>query len=927
MLDNTKTKKTRIYKFASEYNLATEAIMEFLQQKGHEVKSHMTLLTEEMIADISGHFKKDIEKAEMHYRKISEFQKKRSDKAEADAPKEPEVAEVEVLETPAVEEKQKEDIVPEIIDDEIKSESDAESATETPEMGTPEIEKQQVEEEPVPEIVMDSSSSETDIEEEPAEEVLDEELDDTTTIYKTKAELEFEGKKKGLTVVGKIDLSKPKKDAKGKDKRKDKSRGKEEISGSAPTTQETGKSAAKPEIKPVSEDAEKKLKKKRLKAKTKKKGDLPAEEQVKSKKLKKIKKLEVDKREVEAAIKRTMIAMDETNLGDRAASRKKKKKEKHELEEQKMIQQQLDKTKIKVTEYIAVSEIANLMNVPVAEVIQKCIGLGLMVSINQRLDVETITLVADEFGFDVEFEEEFTSEVLEDVGDEEEELQSRPPVVTIMGHVDHGKTSLLDYIRKANVVAGESGGITQHIGAYQVEVETGKHITFLDTPGHEAFTAMRARGAKVTDIVILIVAADDAVMPQTIEAINHAQAASVPIIVAINKIDKPGSNIEKIKQQLAERNILVEDWGGRYQCVEVSAKAGTNIDLLMEKILLEAELLDLKANPDRLARGAVIETKLELGRGVTATILVEKGTLKVGDSFVAGNHHGRVRAMFDERNKKVKQASPASPVVVVGFEGSPQAGDTFIVVDSEREAREIAIKRQQLKREQDNRQVHLITLDQIAAQISQGGYKELPLIVKGDVDGSVEALADSLMKLSNSEVVIKVIHKSVGAISESDVLLAAASNAIIIGFHVRPNVNARKLAESESVDIRLYNVIYDAINEVKSALEGMLSPVLSEELVATLEIRETFKVPKIGTVAGCYVQEGKINRNDKIRLFRDGIVIYEGNLATLKRFKDDVRDVDAGYECGLNIANFNDIKNGDIIESFKVIETKKKLSS
>ncbi|MBN1300992.1 MAG: translation initiation factor IF-2 [Melioribacteraceae bacterium] len=889
MSENTKQKKIRLYKFASEYNLATDAIIEFLEQKGHKIKSHMSVLTDEMLSEIYSHFKKDIEKAEIHYRKISEFQRKRTEKEEK--------AEAESVDVSA----EKEQLVAEIEEEETEKEKQVETETEIIPETTEVVD------------VDEETSPVKEVEEEDEVEVIEEK----GKTFRTKTEIEFEEKKKGLTVVGKIDLEQ---------KKKKKGKKEEEVK---PLSKEPDKTEVKPAqaaVKEETEDDVNKRKKKRLKAKARKKADLSFEEQVKAKKLKKLKKQEVDKREVEAAIKRTMSTMEDSSVGDRAAFRKKKKKEKQELEEQKLIQKQLDKTKIHVTEYMAVSEIANLMNVPVSEVIQTCIGLGLMVSINQRLDVETITLLADEFGFDVEFEEEFTSEVLEDVEDDQEDLLPRPPVVTIMGHVDHGKTSLLDYIRKANVVAGESGGITQHIGAYRVEVEKDKYITFLDTPGHEAFTAMRARGAKVTDIVILIVAADDAVMPQTVEAINHAQAANVPIIVAINKIDKPNSNIEKIKQQLAERNILVEDWGGKYQCVEISAKKGTNIELLMEKILLEAELLDLKANPDRNARGAIIETKLEMGRGITATVLVEKGSMSIGDPFVAGNFHGRIRAMFDERNNKVEIATPSTPVVVLGFEGSPQAGDSFVVVDSEREARDIAIKRQQIKREQDHRQVKMITLDQIAQQISQGGYKELPLIVKGDVDGSVEALADSFMKLSNAEVAVKVIHKSVGAISEGDVLLAAASDAIIIGFHVRPNINARKLAESEHVDIRLYNVIYDAINEVKSALEGMLSPVLSEELVATIEVRETFKVPKLGTVAGCYVQDGKINRNDKIRLFREGVVIYEGNLASLKRFKDDVREVDAGYECGLNIANFNDIKIGDIIESYKVVETKKKLA-
>ncbi|MBU1680775.1 MAG: translation initiation factor IF-2 [Bacteroidetes bacterium] len=893
MPENTKEKKLRLYKFAADHNLSTDALIVFLNEKCHEIKSHMTILTDEMIADIQVKYKKDIEKAESHYRKVSEFNKKRSSRAE-----EAEKAEQEKIVEAAEKVKSKPEPVEEKVDEEVEV-PEGEEETE----GIPESE----------EVKEKIQAEEQEIVEE-SEEV--DEKSDQPKSFKTDAEVELGNKKKGLTIIGKIDLSKKKK----------KPAKKEQVEAVPP------KPAAEPAktetkiIKPASEEgAEKKGKRKRLKVK--KKGDAIPDEPVKAKKIKKIKRLEVDKKEVEAAIKRTILSMDETTASDRANVRKKKKKEKLEIQERIAEEKALEKTKIKVTEYIAVNEIANLMDVSVSEVIQKCISLGLMVSINQRLDVDTITLVADEFGFEVEIEEEFISDALEDTPDDPETLKLRPPVVTIMGHVDHGKTSLLDYVRKANVVAGESGGITQHIGAYQVATEGNKYITFLDTPGHEAFTAMRARGARVTDIVILIVAADDAVMPQTVEAINHAQAAGVPIIIAINKIDKPNSNIEKIKQQLADRNILVEGWGGKYQCVEISAKQGTNVSGLLELIALEAEMLELKANPDRNARGTIVETTLEQGRGVTATVLVQKGTLRVGNIFVAGNFHGRVRAMFDERNKKLKHAGPSEPAVVVGFEGTPQAGDTFVVVDTEREARDTASKRQQIKREQDHRQVKLITLDEIAQQIKQGGVKELALIVKGDVDGSVEALADSLMKISNKEVKIRVIHKGVGGISEGDVLLAAASNAIIIGFHVRPNSNARKLAETEKVDIRIYNVIYDAINEVKSALEGMLSPVVSEELVATIEIRNTFKVPKIGTVAGCYVTDGKISRNNKIRLFRDGIVIYEGALATLKRFKDDVKEVDAGYECGLNIANFNDIKIGDIIEGYKIVETKQKLEN
>ena len=878
MPENTKEKKLKIYKFASEYNLATETLVDFLNEKGYKVKSHMSALTDEMIADINLKFKKDIEKAEKHYKKISEFNKKRTDKTDT--------AEESAVQTETVETSGEQQIVE--VQEEEKYETTEEIKSETGE----EISASEATEE---------ITSEEIKEEEPKTE--------EEGSYQTQTERDLKNKKTGLRVVGKMDL--------GADKRKP-------VQEKPEVKKDTPAGTVKPAATTAAEDEEAKKKKKKKKLKAKKKAEVGPEEIIKAKKKRKAKKQEVDKKEVEAAIKRTLMSMDESGVGDRASARKKKRREKQEIQdridEEKLA---VSLTTIKVTEFIAVNEMANLMNVSVSEVIQKCIGLGLMVSINQRLDTETITLVADEFGFEVEFQEEFTAEVLEDTADEEETLKYRPPVVTIMGHVDHGKTSLLDYIRKANVVAGEAGGITQHIGAYRVQLDDGKYITFLDTPGHEAFTAMRARGASITDIVVLIVAADDAVMPQTIEAINHAQAASVPIIIAINKIDKPNSNIDKIKQQLADRNVLVEDWGGKYQCVEVSAKKGLNIDVLLEKIALEAELLELKANPDRNARGTVVESQLDKGRGITATVLVQKGTLKIGDIFVAGNYHGRVRAMFDERNKKVEEAGPSTPVLVLGFEGTPQAGDSLIVLDTEREARDVAIKRQQLKREQDQRQIKLITLDEIASQISQGGYKELPLVVKGDVDGSVEALADSLMKLSNKEVAVKVIHRGVGAISEGDVLLAAASHAIIIGFHVRPNINARKLAEAEKVDIRLYNVIYDAINEVKSALEGMLSPVLSEEMVATVEVRETFKVPKVGTIAGCYVLDGKITRTSKIRLVRDGVVVYEGDLSQLRRFKDDVKEVDAGYECG--IANFNDIKIGDIIEAYKIIETKKKL--
>ena len=887
-MSETKAPKIRLYKYAAEINLSSENLIEFLKSKGHEVKSHQSILTDEMIHEINAHFKKDIEKAEQHYKKIAEFNKKRADKVDKEEktlkPDEDTTAEVE----------EKEIVITDIVVDaepEVLEEPATEESSETitePEKEVPQVEEVKAEE-PVKEPVVEPEIQ-TPVVQEKFVSPKDNEAN----------------KKRGLKVVGKIDL--------GDDKKQ-----KHVVKKVVPAVSEEKSSS-------TTDAASDIKKKKRPKNKKKTPTEVTPEESPVVKKKKRVKKFEIDEKDVKAAIKQTMLSMDDTVVTNRAAVRKKKRKEREAEEERLLELKSLDSKVLRVNEFIAVSELANLMEVPVGDVISKCIGLGLMVSINQRLDVETITLVADEFGFQVEFQKEYTAEVLEDIEDEDEDLEPRSPVVTIMGHVDHGKTSLLDYIRRTNVVAGESGGITQHIGAYRVDVGNGKQITFLDTPGHEAFTAMRARGAQLTDIVVLVVAADDAVMPQTVEALNHAQAAGVPIIIAINKIDKPGANPDKIKQQMADRNVLVEDWGGKYQCVHLSAKTGLNVELLLEKIILEADLLDLKANPNRLTRGAVVEAELDKGRGVTGTILVQKGTLRIGDPFVAGIHHGKVRAMFDERGNKVKEAPPSTPVLVLGFEGAPQAGDTFIVLDSEREAREISLKRQQLKREQDQKQVHHITLDEIAKQISIGGVKELALIVKGDVDGSVEALADSLMKLSNQEVIVRVIHKGVGGISESDVLLAAASNAIIIGFHVRPNINARKLAENQKVDIRLYSVIYNAINEVKSALEGLLSPVISEEVTATVEIRDTFKVPKSGTVAGCYVLDGKITRNNKIRLIRDGIVIHEGVIGNLRRFKDDVREVDAGYECGLNIENFNDVKIGDIIESFKLVETKKTLA-
>ena len=634
---------------------------------------------------------------------------------------------------------------------------------------------------------------------------------------------------------------------------------------------------------------------------------------------------EVNEEEVQKQIKETLARL--TTKGKSKGSRyRREKREAVSQKHQEVVDQlELDKNILKVTEFVSVNELASMMSIPVTDIISTCMNLGLFVSINQRLDAETMALLADEFGFKVEFVSAELQEAVREEEDEEEDLKPRPPIVTVMGHVDHGKTKLLDYIRNTNVIAGEAGGITQHIGAYGVILEDGRQITFLDTPGHEAFTAMRARGAQITDIAIIVVAADDGVMPQTKEAINHASAAGVPIIFAINKIDKPTANPDKIKEALASMNYLVEDWGGKFQSQEISAKSGLNIDILLDKILLEAEMLELKANPDKPALGTVIESSLDKGRGFTATVLVKAGTLRIGDIMLAGSCFGHIKAMYNERGNKVDEVGPATPTLILGLNGAPQAGDKFNVMDSDREAKDIATKRAQLQREQGLRTQKHITLDEIGRRIAIGNFQELNIIVKGDVDGSVEALSDSLIKLSTPEIQLNIIHKAVGQISESDVLLAAASNAIIVGFQVRPSLSARKLAEKEEIDVRLYSIIYNAIEEIRSAMEGMLMPEVREEIVATLEIREIFKVTKVGTVAGCYVKEGKITRNTRVRIIRDGIVIYTGELGSLKRFKDDVKEVVGGYECGLNIHNFNDIKAGDIVEGYQEFEVKKTL--
>ena len=716
----------------------------------------------------------------------------------------------------------------------------------------------------------------------------------------------------GPKVVGeKIDLSqfekkkKKKKRSRGKDKEKD-----------AQTTA----------VANAANDSEKRKRKRIRKDEPNAAAAGKGESAKKEKKAKIFAKIEPTEEEVQKQVRETLERLQGKTTKSKGAKYRKEKRETHRQKvEQELAEQEQQEKILKLTEFVTVNELATMMDVPINRVIGACMTLGIMVTMNQRLDAETLSIVADEFGFEVEFATANIEEAIHIEEDKPEDLVPRAPIVTVMGHVDHGKTSLLDYIRKENVIAGESGGITQHIGAYGVRLESGERITFLDTPGHEAFTAMRARGTKVTDIAIIVVAADDDVMPQTKEAISHAQAAGVPIIFAINKIDKPNANPDKIKERLAGMNLLVEEWGGKIQSQDISAKKGIGVQELLEKVLLEAEVLELKANPNKAAIGTVVEAALDKGRGYVSTVLVENGTLHVGDYVLAGTNSGKIRAMHDERGKKVKEAGPSTPITILGLDGAPQAGDKFYVFEDEKEAKQIVAKRAQLQREQSVRTQRHITLDEIGRRIALGDFKQLNIILKGDVDGSVEALTDSFQKLSTEEIQISIIHKGVGDITESDVLLASASDAIIIGFNVRPMTNARALAEKESIDIRTYSIIYDAINDLKDAMEGMLSPVFKEEVTGTVEIRELFKISKVGTIAGCMVTDGKIYRNSKIRLIRDNVVIYTGELSSLKRFKDDVKEVSKGYDCGLQIKNYNDIHEGDVIEAYQEVAVKKKL--
>ncbi len=934
----------RLSKIAKELNVGVSTVVDFLKRKGHSIPSDLNYkLTDDEADMLYQEFSKD-KKMKIDSEKVSQ---KRHVKEKRESVAIEGFGEEEDVIKPVVSEDQKPKIkqVGKIDLDSLNSSKKAKVEPAQPKEEEPapvEKEKEEIiEQEPV--------KLEQPKEEEPIEEVRKEDVE----VFAPQLEVDVKDSDKeednvirlskelktNINVIGKIDLStinqqtRPKKKSKEERKKEREQRNKSFVKPQDNQSKSQGGHSS-------NQEDEKKKKRKRIqkeridiaeyksgedKSRNNHGGENGGGNKKKGFKKNPIKP-EVNDEEVQRQIKETLARL--TNKGQKTKASK-HRRDKREQQSQKMREQEemerLEQNRLKITEFVTVSELATMMNVSVAQVISTCMSFGLMVSINQRLDAETINIVAEEFGFETEYISVDVAEAIHEEEDSEEELLPRPPIVTVMGHVDHGKTSLLDYIRNTNVIAGEAGGITQHIGAYNVTLSDGQQITFLDTPGHEAFTAMRARGAKVTDIAIIIVAADDDVMPQTVEAINHASVAGVPIVFAINKIDKPTANPDKIKEALANMNYLVEEWGGKYQSQDIAAKKGTGVAELMEKVLLEAEMLDLKANPNRRASGTIIESQLDKGRGYVSTVLVSNGTLKVGDVVVAGIHHGRIKAMFNERGQRIKEARPAEPALILGLNGAPQSGDNFNVLESEQEAREIANKREQLLREHNARTSTHVTLEEIARRRALGNFQEMNIIVKGDVDGSVEALSDSLLKLSTEQFQVNVIHKAVGQISESDVMLAAASDAIIVGFQVRPSQSARKIAESEDIDIRLYSIIYDAIEEIKSAMEGMLSPELKEEIVGSAEVQEVFKITKVGTVAGCLVRDGKIKRNNKIRLIRDGIVVYSGELASLKRFKDDVKDVATGYECGLNINNYNDIRVGDVIESYEEVEVKRSL--
>ena len=969
----------RLNKVTRDLNVGITTVVDFLQKKGYTVEANPnTKITEEQYAALVKEFSKDKDLKIESEKIIQERQNKERNKASVSIEDiHPELKKPEVIETVVPEDvrpkfkpvgkidldglkKKKKPAVVEPAETPVVQEGPAKPE---PENKQAEVEKTEVktEEAPVqqpqveekqepkqPEIKAEELKPEPMEEEKKQQSVQENKEDEVFKIRPT----EFKSK---INVVGQIDLAalnqstRPKKKSKeekqNQREQKDKQRQEQRKQMKDAIIKEIRKSDEKTDKGGLSDEAAKKKKRNRI---NKERVDINATSNAsgasrneksgknnqnqgqggkhnKDRFKKPVVKQEVSDEDVAKQVKETLARL--TNKGKNKAAKYRKEKREN-IQNRQLEQEELEQEEskvLKLTEFVTANELANMMDIPVTQVISTCMSVGIMVSINQRLDAETINLVAEEFGYKTEYVSAEVAQAVEEEADAEEDLQPRAPIVTVMGHVDHGKTSLLDYIRKANVIAGEAGGITQHIGAYNVKLEDGRRITFLDTPGHEAFTAMRARGAKVTDVVIIIVAADDNVMPQTKEAINHAMAAGVPIVFAINKVDKPNANPDKIKEELAAMNFLVEEWGGKYQSQDISAKKGTGVPELLEKVLLEAEMLDLKANPNRKATGSIIESSLDKGRGYVATVLVSNGTLHVGDIVLAGTSYGKVKAMFNERNQRLKEAGPSEPVLILGLNGAPAAGDTFHVFDTDQEAREIANKREQLAREQGLRTQKMLTLDEVGRRLALGDFHELNVIVKGDVDGSVEALSDSLIKLSTEQIQVNVIHKGVGQISESDVSLAAASDAIIVGFQVRPSGNAAKLAEQEGVDIRKYSIIYDAIEEVKSAMEGMLAPTLKEQVTSTIEVREVFNISKVGMVAGAMVKTGKVKRTDKARLIRDGIVIFTGSINALKRFKDDVKEVGTNFECGISLTNCNDLKVGDVIETYEEVEVKQTL--
>ena len=970
----------RLNKVTRDLNVGIATVVDFLQKKGYTVEANPnTKITEEQYAALVKEFSKDKDLKIESEKIIQERQNKDRNKASVSIEDiHPELKKTEVIETVVPEDvrpkfkpvgkidldslkRKKKPAVVEPAEVPVSQEGPAKPEPENKEPEVKVAESKQ--EKAAPQQPQTVEKDETKQPEIKAEELKPEPMEEEKkqqTVQENKEDEVFKIRptefKSKINVVGQIDLAalnqstRPKKKSKEEKKKereeKDKQRQEQRKQMKDAIIKEIRKTDDRPDKGGLNDEASKKKKRNRINkervdinnASANVGGGAPRNEKSgksnqqaqggkhnKDRFKKPVIKQEVSDEDVAKQVKETLARL--TNKGkNKAAKYRKEKRENIQNRQLEKEEQEQEESKVlKLTEFVTANELANMMDVPVTQVISTCMSVGIMVSINQRLDAETINLVAEEFGFKTEYVSADVAQAVEEEADAEEDLQPRAPIVTVMGHVDHGKTSLLDYIRKANVIAGEAGGITQHIGAYNVKLEDGRRITFLDTPGHEAFTAMRARGAKVTDVVIIIVAADDNVMPQTKEAINHAMAAGVPIVFAINKIDKPNANPDRIKEELASMNFLVEEWGGKYQSQDISAKKGTGVHELLEKVLLEAEMLDLKANPNRKATGSIIESSLDKGRGYVATVLVSNGTLHVGDIVLAGTSYGKVKAMFNERNQRMKDAGPSEPVLILGLNGAPAAGDTFHVLDTEQEAREIANKREQLQREQGLRTQKMLTLDEVGRRLALGDFHELNVIVKGDVDGSVEALSDSLIKLSTEQIQVNVIHKGVGQISESDVSLAAASNAIIVGFQVRPSGNAAKLAEQEGVDIRKYSIIYDAIEEVKSAMEGMLAPTLKEQVTATIEVREVFNISKVGMVAGAVVKTGKVKRTDKARLIRDGIVIFTGSINALKRFKDDVKEVGTNFECGISLTNCNDLKVGDVIETYEEVEVKQTL--